>query len=146
MMLKRRGRKAAALDTSRWVHCARPTRLLWRWLLLLLWTLLLCSTLEQSAGQEFRVVGVVPPASLDDDSSTTTSGPYFPHALALSSVLRLAAERIAEDGSLLLFGSMTVTVVEADSAAAAAAQVCSSLVAGTEDNATTVAVRVIPSV
>lgn len=91
--------------------------------------------------EEVNFVVLLPPtttSSAGEDGTTTTTAGYFPLAPAVESVVRLAAEHLNEDASLLDGDEVTLSVVASLQATEAASGLCSAI-----DTNTTVAVREI---
>lgn len=65
------------------------------------------------------------PASTTEDTDIVTNG-FFPNAQGLETAMRLAAEQVVAEGTLLV-GNISITIVEAATAATAVAGLCSAL-------------------
>lgn len=85
--------------------------------------------LVDRATADVNLVALVPAAT--EPAATSASDGYFPQANALASVMRLAAEHVNNDGTLLV-GNVNISVETAalGGAASAAAGLCSSLLGG----------------
>lgn len=98
-------------------------------------TILLLLLLRQ-ASADVNLVGLLPPV--------TETDPYFAQASALGSAMRLAAQHINDDRTLLV-GDVTISlenVASSGSQGAAAAALCSSLLETASNSTNNVAVRV----
>lgn len=98
-------------------------------------TILLLLLLRQATA-DVNLVGLLPPV--------TETDPYFPQVSALGSAMRLAAQHVNDDGTLLV-GDVTISlenVASSGSQGAAAAALCSSLLDTGSNSTNNVAVRV----
>lgn len=91
--------------------------------------------LVHAATGDIRLMALVPTAT-EAAATSTNDGYYFPQANALASMMRLAAEHVNKDGTLLL-GNVTISVeTVAMGDAAGAAGLCSSLLGEAESGET----------
>lgn len=86
--------------------------------------LLLGESSKLGVRADVNLVVLLPPLA---DEATSVSEGYFALTPALDTLVRLAGQHVNEDGSLLE-GNVSLSVVHSDTAAEAAATLCSELV------------------
>lgn len=84
----------------------------------------LFSHLLDEAHGDINFVGLVPPSTAEGASPGRAG--YFPGAPSLTTAIKLAAEDVMADGTMLV-GDVSITVVQAGTAAAAIGGICSAL-------------------